>query len=106
MADYRDPTPAEKTSIERISGELKTVIGVYGLHPKVQASLADLGYLTIDMLSGCFSTQTELIAEAPGEFSFAIRNFGLSCHAPIASLACAWQSGKGRTHPQMRIKTS
>ena len=69
---YRPPTAAEKTDIDKISAELARVIGIYGLHPKVQAGLAVAGYTTIDMLSGCYAKEGDLIDEAPEEFGFAI----------------------------------
>ncbi len=53
MAEYRGPTPDEQRLIDKRTKELRTVIGVYGLHHKVQANLAQAGYITPDMVSGC-----------------------------------------------------
>ncbi len=65
MTDYRAATAAEQKDIDGISAELKAVIGVYGFHPKVQSELAKTGYISIDMVSVCYTTETELSTDAP-----------------------------------------
>jgi hypothetical protein len=70
MTDYRAATAAENVHIEKLSQDLRNIIGVYGLHPKIQADLGESGYISIDMISGCYSDIADLHKTAPGEFNF------------------------------------
>ncbi len=71
MSSYRDPTSDEQAAIDRLTAEMATIIGIYGLHPKVKAALATAGYITTDMFSGCYTKESDIPTEAAAEFGFA-----------------------------------
>ena len=66
MTAYRDPTAEEKGHIAKIGKDLAAVIAVYGLHAKAQASLADQGYISTDMVSELYPSVEALHRDAPG----------------------------------------
>ena len=70
MTTYRAPTAAEKTDIAKIDKDLAAVIAIYGLHPKVQSSMAGQGYISTDMVSELYPTGGALHQHAADEFDF------------------------------------